>query len=698
MLSKTANCLGRHGKKLCRNITSQRHVHLKNRNSSILESCNKQKLSGKRNASEAVRGAVFGIDLGTTNSCVAVMEGKQAKVLENAEGSRTTPSVVAFTGDGERLVGTPARRQAVTNPGNTFYATKRLIGRRFDDPLIQKEATTSPFKIVKANNGDAWVEGTDGKRYSPSQIGAFVLMKMKETAESYLNTPAKNAVVTVPAYFNDSQRQATKDAGQIAGLNVLRVINEPTAAALAYGLDKAEDKIIAVYDLGGGTFDISVLEIQKGVFEVKSTNGDTMLGGEDFDNTFVQHLVKTFKKDQGIDLTKDAMAMQRVKESAEKAKMELSSSLQTDINLPYLTMDQSGPKHMNMKMTRAQFENLVGDLIKRTEKPCEKAIQDADVSKGEIKDIILVGGMTRMPKVQETVQKIFGKLPSKSVNPDEAVAMGAAIQGGVLAGNVTDVLLLDVTPLSLGIETLGGVFTKLIQRNTTIPTKKSQVFSTAADGQTQVEIKVHQGEREMATDNKLLGQFQLVGIPPAPRGVPQVEVTFDIDANGIVNVSAKDKGTGREQQIVIQSSGGLSKDDIENMINQAEKYADEDKKRKETVEIVNQAENAIHDTESKMEEFKDQLPEDECNAIKEEISKVRTILENKENESVDTIREAFNNLQQKSLKLFEMAYKKMAADRDQSGGSSSSESTQDSTSSQETTSEQTEDEKKKQQQ
>ncbi|XP_077970736.1 stress-70 protein, mitochondrial-like [Styela clava] len=695
MLSKTATCLSRHGKKLCRNITS-RHIHLKKQNTSILEQCDKQKISGRRHASEAVRGAVFGIDLGTTNSCVAVMEGKQAKVLENAEGSRTTPSAVAFTGDGERLVGTPARRQAVTNPGNTFYATKRLIGRRFDDPLIQKEAKTSPFKIVKANNGDAWVEGTDGKRYSPSQIGAFVLMKMKETAESYLNTPAKNAVITVPAYFNDSQRQATKDAGQIAGLNVLRVINEPTAAALAYGLDKAEDKIIAVYDLGGGTFDISVLEIQKGVFEVKSTNGDTMLGGEDFDNTFVEHLVKTFKKDQGIDLTKDAMAMQRVKESAEKAKMELSSSLQTDINLPYLTMDQSGPKHMNLKMTRAQFENLVGELIKRTEKPCEKAIQDADVSKGEIKDIILVGGMTRMPKVQETVQKIFGRAASKSVNPDEAVAMGAAIQGGVLAGNVTDVLLLDVTPLSLGIETLGGVFTKLIQRNTTIPTKKSQVFSTAADGQTQVEIKVHQGEREMALDNKLLGQFQLVGIPPAPRGVPQVEVTFDIDANGIVNVSARDKGTGREQQIVIQSSGGLSKDDIENMINQAEKYADEDKKRKETVEIVNQAENAIHDTETKMEEFKDQLPEEECKNIKEEIEKVKTILANKENESVETIREAFSSLQQKSLKLFEMAYKKMAADRDQGGDASSTESS--SSTAEESTTEQTEEDKKKQQQ
>lgn len=689
MLSKTASYLRHRGQSFCRHA-SARHMHIKKQNVSILDACKGRNVTGKRHASEAVRGAVFGIDLGTTNSCVAVMEGKQAKVLENAEGSRTTPSAVAFTGDGERLAGTPARRQAVTNPGNTFYATKRLIGRRFDDPLIQKELKTSPFKIVRANNGDAWVEGTDGKRYSPSQIGAFVLMKMKETAENYLNTPAKNAVVTVPAYFNDSQRQATKDAGQIAGLNVLRVINEPTAAALAYGLDKTDDKIIAVYDLGGGTFDISVLEIQKGVFEVKSTNGDTMLGGEDFDNTLVQHLVKTFKKDQGIDLTKDPMAMQRVKESAEKAKMELSSALQTDINLPYLTMDASGPKHMNLKMTRAQFENLVSELIKRTVKPCEKAIQDADVNKSDIKDIILVGGMTRMPKVQQTVQEIFGRAASKSVNPDEAVAMGAAIQGGVLAGNVTDVLLLDVTPLSLGIETLGGVFTKLIQRNTTIPTKKSQVFSTAADGQTQVEIKVHQGEREMAVDNKMLGQFQLVGIPPAPRGVPQVEVTFDIDANGIVNVSAKDKGTGREQQIVIQSSGGLSKDDIENMINQAEKYAEEDKQRKETVEIVNQAENVIHDTETKMEEFKDQLPSEEVDAIKDEIQKLREVLANKDNESADSIREAFSNLQQKSLKLFEMAYKKMAADREQSGGSSDTSSS--------SSEEVDEDEKKKQQQ
>jgi len=625
----------------------------------------------RRYASEAVRGAVVGIDLGTTNSCVAVMEGKQAKVLENAEGSRTTPSTIAFTADGERLAGTPARRQAVTNPGNTFYATKRLIGRRFEEKEIQKEAKSSPFKIIRANNGDAWVEGTDGKRYSPSQIGAFVLTKMKETAENYLNTPVKNAVVTVPAYFNDSQRQATKDAGQICGMNILRVINEPTAAALSYGLDKQDDKVIAVYDLGGGTFDVSLLEIQKGVFEVKSTNGDTMLGGEDFDNHIVNHLVQSFLKEQGIDLKNDNMAMQRVKEAAEKAKMELSSSLQTDINLPYLTMDATGPKHMNLKMTRANLENLVGELIERTVRPCQKAIQDADVEKSEIGEVILVGGMTRMPKVQSTVQNIFGKVPSKSVNPDEAVAMGAAIQGGVLAGNVTDVLLLDVTPLSLGIETLGGVFTKLITRNTTIPTKKSQVFSTAADGQTQVEIKVHQGEREMAADNKLLGQFQLVGIPPAPRGVPQIEVTFDIDANGIVNVSAKDKGTGKEQQVVIQSSGGLSKDEIENMIKRSEEYAEEDKKRKEMVEIINQAENVVHDTETKMEEFKDQLPKEETEQIKEEIVKVREQIANKDNLSVDEIRESFSSLQQKSLKLFEMAYKKMAADREGSSSGSS---------------------------
>lgn len=625
--------------------------------------------ASKRNyASEAIKGAVIGIDLGTTNSCVAVMEGKQAKVLENAEGARTTPSVVAFSADGERLVGMPAKRQAVTNPNNTLYATKRLIGRRFDDPEVKKDTKNVPFKIVRASNGDAWVEA-HGKLYSPSQIGAFVLMKMKETAESYLGHAAKNAVVTVPAYFNDSQRQATKDAGQISGLNVLRVINEPTAAALAYGLDKSDDKVIAVYDLGGGTFDISILEIQKGVFEVKSTNGDTFLGGEDFDQALLEHIVKQFKRETGVDLMKDNMALQRVREAAEKAKCELSSSVQTDINLPYLTMDASGPKHLNIKLTRSQFEGIVGDLIKRTISPSQKAMQDAEVSKSDIGEVLLVGGMTRMPKVQQTVQDLFGRAPSKAVNPDEAVAIGAAIQGGVLAGDVTDVLLLDVTPLSLGIETLGGVFTKLIGRNTTIPTKKSQVFSTAADGQTQVEIKVCQGEREMASDNKILGQFTLVGIPPAPRGVPQIEVTFDIDANGIVHVSAKDKGTGREQQIVIQSSGGLSKDDIENMVKNAEKYAEEDRRRKERVEAVNNAEGIIHDTESKMEEFKSQLPEDECNKLREEISKVKELLTRKETETGESIKQAASSLQQASLKLFELAYKKMASEREGSGTS-----------------------------
>ncbi|KAF5299478.1 hypothetical protein FQR65_LT01059 [Abscondita terminalis] len=625
-----------------------------------------------RHKSEGVKGVVIGIDLGTTNSCVAVMEGKQAKVIENSEGSRTTPSTVAFAKNGERLVGMPAKRQAVTNSANTFYATKRLIGRRFDDAEVKKDMKTLSYKIVKASNGDAWVQGSDEKMYSPSQIGAFVLMKMKETADSYLNTKVKNAVITVPAYFNDSQRQATKDAGQISGLNVLRVINEPTAAALAYGMDKTEDKIIAVYDLGGGTFDISILEIQKGVFEVKSTNGDTFLGGEDFDNTLVNHLVDEFKRDQGIDITKDPMAMQRLKEAAEKAKIELSSSLQTDINLPYLTMDASGPKHMNLKLTRAKFESLVGELIKKTIQPCQKALKDAEVSKSDIGEVILVGGMTRMPKVQSTVQEIFGKQPSRSVNPDEAVAVGAAIQGGVLAGDVTDVLLLDVTPLSLGIETLGGVFTKLIGRNTTIPTKKSQVFSTAADGQTQVEIKVHQGEREMATDNKLLGQFSLIGIPPAPRGVPQIEVTFDIDANGIVHVSARDKGTGKEQQIVIQSSGGLSKDEIENMVKNAEQYAKADKIKKERVEAVNQAEGIVHDTETKMEEFKEQLPKEECDKLREEIAKVRDLLAKKDDVDPEEIRKTTTALQQSSLKLFEMAYKKMAAERESSSSSSSS--------------------------
>ncbi|CAL8090991.1 unnamed protein product [Calicophoron daubneyi] len=622
-------------------------------------------------ASSGPKGHVIGIDLGTTNSCVAVMEGKQPKILENSEGSRTTPSVVAFTSDGERLVGAPAKRQAVTNSKNTLYATKRLIGRRFDDPEVQKELKNSSFKIVKASNGDAWVEA-QGKAYSPSQVGAFVLMKMKETAENYLGSKVKNAVITVPAYFNDSQRQATKDAGQIAGLEVLRVINEPTAAALAYGLDRIGDKTIAVYDLGGGTFDISVLEIQKGVFEVKSTNGDTFLGGEDFDNTLLKYLVEQFRKEQGIDITKDPMALQRVKEAAEKAKIELSSSLQTDINLPYLTMDNTGPKHMHVKLTRAKYEGLVEHLIKRTVGPCEKALKDAEVKPSDLGDVILVGGMSRMPKVQETVEKLFGRTPSKSVNPDEAVAIGAAIQGGVLAGDVTDVLLLDVTPLSLGIETLGGVFTKLINRNTTIPTKKSQIFSTAADGQTQVEIKVYQGEREMANDNKLLGQFSLVGIPPAPRGVPQIEVTFDIDANGIVNVSARDKGTGKEQQIVIRSSGGLSKEDIENMVRNAEQYAEADKHRRDLVEAVNQAESIVHDTESKVAEYKDQLPADEREKLGNQIDALKKKLSNKDNETVESIKSATNELQQASLKLFEMAYRKMSSD--QSTGSKSDQS------------------------
>lgn len=639
-----------------------------------IKSSNGIYLLPSRFKSDKVKGHVIGIDLGTTNSCVAIMEGKTPKVLENSEGARTTPSVVAFTKDGERLVGMPAKRQAVTNAANTFHATKRLIGRRFDDKEVKKDMEMVPFKIIRANNGDAWVEA-NGKAYSPSQIGAFVLMKMKETAENYLGQPVKNAVVTVPAYFNDSQRQATKDAGQIAGLNVLRVINEPTAAALAYGMDKTADKIIAVYDLGGGTFDISILEIQKGVFEVKSTNGDTFLGGEDFDNKLVSFLVAEFKKDQGIDVSKDNMAMQRLREAAEKAKIELSSSLQTDINLPYLTMDASGPKHMNFKLSRAKFESLVDDLVKRTVAPCNKAMQDAEVKKTDIGEVLLVGGMTRMPKVQTLVQELFGRAPGKSVNPDEAVAVGAAIQAGVLAGDVTDVLLLDVTPLSLGIETLGGVMTKLIQRNTTIPTKKSQVFSTAADGQTSVDIKVYQGEREMAGDNKLLGQFNLVGIPPAPRGIPQIEVTFDIDANGIVNVSARDKGTGKEQQIVIQSSGGLSKDDIENMVRNAEAHAAEDAKKREVVEAVNQAESNIHQVESKIEEFKDQLPKDEVEKLKKQIAEVRQVLANKDTEEPEKIKKKCDELQKSSLSLFEMAYKKMAQERESaSHGSKSSDS------------------------
>ncbi len=596
---------------------------------------------------------IIGIDLGTTNSCVAIMDGSQAKVLENAEGARTTPSVVAFTDENEKLIGQPAKRQAVTNPENTIFAVKRLIGRNFEDSTVKKDIEAAPFKIVNSEKGDAWIEAK-GEKYSPSQISAFILQKMKETAEKYLGQAVTKAVITVPAYFNDAQRQATKDAGKIAGLEVLRIINEPTAASLAYGLDKKQNKKIAVYDLGGGTFDVSILELGDGVFEVKSTNGDTFLGGEDFDNTIVEYLINEFKKDSGIDLKSDKLALQRLKEAAEKAKIELSAAEQTDINLPFITADKTGPKHINLKMTRAKLEALVEDLIARTIPPCKTALKDAGISASDVDEVVMVGGMTRMPKVIDEVKNFFGKEPNKSVNPDEVVAMGAAIQAGVLQGDVKDVLLLDVTPLSLGIETLGGVSTKLIDKNTTIPTKKSQVFSTAEDNQPAVSIRVLQGEREMATDNKLLGNFELVGIAPAPRGVPQIEVTFDIDANGIVNVSAKDKGTGKEQKIQIQASGGLSDEEIEKMVKDAEANKEADKKKRESVDVRNQADTLIHSTEKNLKEHGSKISDADKKAIEDGSSALKEALKG---EDTDDIKKKTETLVQASMKLGEAIYK-----------------------------------------
>ena len=624
---------------------------------------------------------VIGIDLGTTNSCVALMDGKEAKVIENAEGTRTTPSMVAFA-NGERLVGQPAKRQAVTNPENTLYAIKRLVGRRFDDPITKKDKKMVPYKIVKGESGDAWVEA-EGDKYSPSQISAFILQKMKETAESYLGEDVTQAVITVPAYFNDSQRQATKDAGKIAGLEVLRIINEPTAAALAYGLEKKEAGIIAVYDLGGGTFDVSVLEIGDGVFEVKSTNGDTFLGGEDFDIRIVDYLADEFKKDNSVDLRDDTLALQRLKEAAEKAKIELSSTTQTEINLPFITADQSGPKHLTIKLTRAKLEALVEDLIERTLAPCKTALKDAGLKASEIDEVILVGGMTRMPKVQEKVKSFFGREAHKGVNPDEVVAIGAAIQGGVLKGDVKDVLLLDVTPLSLGIETLGGVFTRLIDRNTTIPTRKSQVFSTAEDSQTAVTIRVFQGEREMAADNKILGQFDLVGIPPSQRGMPQIEVTFDIDANGIVNVSAKDKATEKEQQIRIQASGGLSDDDIERMVQEAEQNAEDDKSKRELVEVRNSADGLVHSSEKNLVDYGDKVPVEDKTAIETAISELKSALGN-EDADVEDIKTKTETLTEAAMKLGEAMYKESqaeaaAGDADGDGDGPSADKPEDAT-------------------